>query len=71
MIFGWCLHGDATRSAGTIKFAIRFYSIDLNTKAFTYSLRTQLASGKILYGMDEAVANKAAEEKDLFSKPIY
>lgn len=71
MIFGWCLHGDATRTAGTIRFAIRFYSIDLNTKAFTYSLRTQLASGKILYGMDEAAANAAAEEKDLFSKPIY
>ena len=40
LIFGWCIHGDATRKAGTIKFAIRFYSIDLSTKTFLYSLRT-------------------------------
>ena len=71
LIFGWCIHGDATRKAGTIKFAIRFYSINLDTKEFTYSLRTQMAQGKILYGMDEDAANAAAEEKDLFSKPIY
>ena len=71
LIFGWCIHGDATRKAGTIKFAIRFYSINLETKEFTYSLRTQLAQGKILYGMDEDAANTAAGEKDLFSKPIY
>lgn len=67
MILGWCIHGEATRKAGTIKFAIRFYSIDQNTKEFVYSLRTQLASGKILYGMDE----ESAQEESLFSQPIY
>ncbi len=67
LIFGWCIHGDATRKAGTIKFAIRFYSIDLSTKTFLYSLRTQMATSKILYGMDE----EAATEESLFSQPLY
>lgn len=66
LIFGWCIHGDATRKAGTIKFAIRFYSIDLETKEFIYSLRTQQASGKILHGMDDS----AAKEESLFSEPL-
>jgi len=41
IIMGWCIHGDATKKAGTIKFALRFYSINLDTYEFVYSLRTQ------------------------------
>jgi len=41
IIFGWCIHGDATRKSGTIKFAIRFYAVNLEQKTFIYSLRTQ------------------------------
>lgn len=67
MLLGWCIHGDATATAGTLKFAIRFYSINLDTDEFVYSLRTQQASGKIAYGASEA----AMKEESLFSKPLY
>lgn len=67
IIFGWCIHGDATRKAGTIKFAIRFYSINLDTNEFVYSLRTQQAEGRILYGVDEGIT----KEESLFSQPLY
>ena len=67
IIFGWCIHGDATRKAGTIKFAIRFYAVKIDKQAFIYSLRTQQAFAKIMYGVDEAVV----EEEKLHSTPIY
>lgn len=71
ILFGWCIHGDATRYAGTLKFALRFYAIqfgqNITESKFVYSLRTQQASGKILYGMPE----DAAKEESLFSKPLY
>lgn len=69
IIIGWCIHGDATAKAGIIKFAMRFYSIDLDTYKFVYSLRTQQASGRILYGVDENAVTE--EETALFSKPLY
>lgn len=67
IIFGWCIHGDATRKAGTIKFAIRFFAINMESRNFIYSLRTQQALGKVMYGMNEA---EASEEK-LHSNPVY
>lgn len=71
ILLGWCIHGDATRYAGTLKFALRFYAIVFGEHStdnrFVYSLRTQQASGKILYGMPE----DGAEEESLFSKPLY
>lgn len=53
ILFGWCIHGDATRVAGNLKFAIRFYSINLGTGEFVYSLRTLPVTGKIMYGVNE------------------
>ena len=67
ILLGWCIHGDATKKAGTIKFAMRFYSINLSTHEFVYSLRTQQTDGKIMYGVDE----KAVKEESLFSEPLY
>lgn len=67
IIFGWCIHGDATKKSGTIKFAIRFYAVNLDQGTFIYSLRTQQALGKILYGVEEA---DTSEEK-LHSASIY
>jgi len=45
ILFGWCLHGDALREVGPITFAVRFFSINLETEEFTYSLRTKPAVG--------------------------
>ena len=67
IIFGWCIHGDATKKSGNIKFAIRFYAVNLESQMFIYSLRTQQAIGKIMYGVEEA----AVDEEKLHSSPAY
>ena len=67
IIFGWCIHGDATKKAGILKFAIRFFAVNLEDQKFIYSLRTQQAQGRIMYGVEEA---DVSEEK-LHSAQIY
>lgn len=39
IVFGWPISGELTQTTGTIKFAVRFYSVDSNNK-FTYSFTT-------------------------------
>lgn len=51
IIFGWCIHGNATVAAGTLNFAIHFFSVDVTNHRIIYSLRTKPAAGKILYGI--------------------
>lgn len=51
IIFPWVISGKATETAGNIKFALTFYSLNDN-RTFDYKLSTQPATSKILYGMD-------------------
>ena len=51
VIIPWCIQGAATEKAGTIKFAISFYSVDANHK-INYCLNTLVASGEILNGQN-------------------
>lgn len=53
IIFAWCIGNEATRVAGTIKFAVRFYLVNQQEKKFDYNLNTQPQYGNILHGMDE------------------
>lgn len=53
IIFAWCIGNEATRVAGTIKFAVRFYLVNEQEKKFDYNLSTQPQYGNILHGMDE------------------
>ena len=52
ILIPWLLDGDVTRYAGTVEFAIRFYEIDADNKAFLYSLNTQPTTSVVLYGID-------------------
>lgn len=52
LLFPWSLGGLATIVPGAIKFSIRFYVINANTKKFEFNLNTQVATGNILYGMN-------------------
>jgi hypothetical protein len=51
ILFGWCLHGNATSMAGNLQFSIRFFQMDVPTSTLVYSLRTKAATGKILFGV--------------------
>lgn len=49
VLIPWCIQGPATEKAGTVKFAIRFYSINEYHK-LSYSLRTLVAESEVLKG---------------------
>ena len=51
VIIPWCIQGAATEKAGTVKFAICFYSVDINHH-ISYALNTLVASGEILNGQN-------------------
>lgn len=51
IVFPWCIEGPATEEAGTVEFAITFYLLDQGNTKFIYSLNTQVAKSKVLYGM--------------------
>ena len=51
VIIPWCIQGAATKEAGIVKFAITFYSVDINHH-INYCLNTLVASGEILNGQN-------------------
>ena len=53
MYFAWCIGNDATKTAGDLKFAVRFYNVNTQERKFEYNLGTLPAIGTVLYGMDE------------------
>ena len=54
MLIPWCIEGDVTKVDGPVQFAIRFYQLDDANEKFVYNLRTQVATGQVLTGMDES-----------------
>lgn len=60
MLFPWLIEGDATKAAGTVKYAIRFYKMNGNT-LLTYNLNTLVSESKVLHGMDNDAIYEALE----------
>ena len=52
MLFPWCIEGEATKKAGNIKYAIKFYQLDGTGENFLYNLNTIASTSKILHGMN-------------------
>lgn len=51
VLIPWCIQGAATAAAGIVKFAIRFYTVDINHN-ITYDLNTLVAQGRVLKGQE-------------------
>ena len=51
VIIPWCIQGYATEKAGIVKFAVSFYSVDINHK-IDYCLNTLVAQGEVLNGQN-------------------
>ena len=64
VIIPWCIQGKATEKAGTIKFAIKWYSIN-EAKKLTYSFNTLVAEGQILQGQNPDDMNWSNDQIDL------
>ena len=60
------IEGDATKAAGEVKYAIRFYKMNGST-LLTYNLNTLVATSKVLHGMDNEAIYKElnADAQDL------
>ena len=69
MLIPWVIQGNATKAAGTIKYAIRFYQLhkverpegtEIGTEyVYDYIINTQVAQSKILKGMGETFLEDA------------
>ena len=62
VIIPWCIQGAATEKAGTVKFAISFYSVDVNHQ-INYCLNTLVASGEILNGQNTSDLSDITESQ--------
>ena len=52
IIFGWALSNKLTQAAGTITFAVRFYTYDKVERKINYSLSTLTQTAKIMPNID-------------------
>lgn len=65
IIFGWPLSSAITEAAGTVAFAVRFYSIDEQTEKISYSLSTLTQTATIKPSLDFDLENLATEGIDV------
>lgn len=61
MLIPWCIEGDVTKASGVVQFALRFYQLDDANKDFIYNVRTRVASGEVLSGLDETLIDQKAK----------
>lgn len=55
MIIPWCIEGEATKAAGNIQYALKFYHLykdEDDVLKFDFNLNTSIAKSKILSGLD-------------------
>lgn len=52
ILFPWCIGGPATKAAGPIEFAFKFYLLDEEGKTYIYNLNTRSATSEIVQAMD-------------------
>ena len=71
ILFAWCIGGEATKLAGNISFAVRFYSVDPDQASFTYNLNTIPAIGIILHGMELVDDNETYDYPAAVISQIY
>ena len=68
MLIPWCIEGNVTKAAGQVRFILRFYQLDdaadISDKKFIYNLRTQVASGMVLNGMDDTILDNDIKQED-------
>lgn len=52
MLIPWCIEGEATKAAGEVSYAIRFFKVSGDGKSLTYNLNTSVSKSKVLYGLN-------------------
>lgn len=71
MLIPWCIEGDVTKAAGQVQFVLRFYELDDANEKFIYNIRTQIATGVVLNGMDESILDANINKEDTATKQLF
>lgn len=71
MLIPWCIEGDVTKTAGAVQFVLRFYELDDANEKFTYNLRTKIATGQVLNGLDESILDANIDKEDDATKELF
>lgn len=66
IIIPWCIQGQATKKAGTIKFSITFFKVNAEHK-LSYALNTMVAESEILQGQNDELYNFSQDDITLDS----
>ena len=69
VIIPWCIQGKATEKAGTIKFAVKWYSTNENKK-LSYSFNTLRTEAEILAGQNPNEMDWSSDQIDLSSELV-
>lgn len=64
IIFPWCIEGNATKFAGPIQYAVRFYKLagTYEDSYFIYNLNTLPTTSKILHGMNVTMKDENGDD---------
>ena len=68
IVFPWYVGYEATKKEGTVNYNIQFYSVDTDTKLFTYNLQTLPTSSKVLYTFSNAQEEEYIYEPTEFER---
>ncbi len=52
MLIPWLIEGAATKTAGKVYYALKFFKFDHDANKVTYELNTLIANSNVLHGMD-------------------
>lgn len=52
ILFPWCIDGEATKIAGEVTYAIRFYQLNDTGTKMIYNLNTLTSKSKVLHGIE-------------------
>lgn len=69
VIIPWCIQGAATEEAGIVKFAITFFSVNLEHQ-INYCLNTLVAQGEVLNGQNTSDLSEIAESQVLLDSSL-
>lgn len=62
ILFPWCIDGEATKVAGEVTYAVRFFQLNDTGTQMIYNLSTLTAKSKVLHGIE--IKNADFEDSD-------
>ena len=71
MLVPWCIEGEATKAAGEVTYAIRFFKVNGSNTKITFQLNTLPATSKILHTINVMDFYPITLSEDLYQPGKY